>query len=133
MKSRVIKNSAHKEFEYIDGVAVPKEQIINKASPARTIAKTISWRIIASITTFVIFYITTGQKIAAAVIGGTVAVEAVAKMVIYFLHERLWENVNWGKYWMRYGLLRRIKLNIIKQRRKLKIEKKKKLKAKKRH
>jgi uncharacterized membrane protein len=112
-----------KEFEIIDGVAVPKQKKVDKASPARTIAKTISWRIVASITTFIIFYVTTGEKIAAGIIGAAVGVEAITKMAIYYVHERLWENVNWGKYWMRYGLIRRIKLNYIMWRRKKKSKK----------
>lgn len=118
-----LKNPRHsdKEFEYIDGVAVPKQLKVDKASPVRTIAKTISWRIVASLTTFIIFYITTGDKFTAGVIGAAVGVEAIAKMAIYYVHERLWENVNWGKYWMRYGLIRRIKLNyILWKRRKIK-------------
>lgn len=107
----------NREVEYIDGVKVPKAKKINKASPARTIAKTISWRILASVTTFVIFYATTGQKVEAAIIGASVMLEAVVKMIIYYIHERLWESVDWGKIWLRYGLIRRIKLNYILYRR----------------
>lgn len=112
-----------KEFEYIDGVAVPKQKKVDKASPARTVAKTVSWRIVASLTTFIIMYISTGNKVAAATIGAAVGVEVISKMVIYYFHERLWENVNWGKYWMRYGLIRRIKLNYIRTKRKRKMRK----------
>lgn len=115
------KQKPHKEFEIIDGVAVPIESRVEKASPARTIAKTVSWRIVASVTTFVIFYYTTGEKVTAAIIGASVGLEAVAKMIIYYIHERLWENVDWGKYWMRYGLIRKIKLKIIKRKRKKRI------------
>jgi uncharacterized membrane protein len=110
-----------KEFEYIDGVAVPKAKMVNRASPVRTIAKTISWRIIASLTTFIIFYFTTDHKVAAAVLGISVVIESVTKMVIYYFHERLWETVDWGKMWLRYGLIRRIKLNYIKRKRKKRV------------
>ena len=106
-----------KEYEIIDGVQVPKTQKVNKATPARTLAKTISWRIVASVTTVVIFYFSTGNKVAATVIGFSVGVEAIAKMVIYYIHERLWESVDWGKYWLRYGLIRRFKLNYIRWKR----------------
>jgi uncharacterized membrane protein len=109
---------SQKEFDYIDGVAVPKERKVNKASPARTIAKTISWRLVASGTTFVVVFLAFGKDKALSVIAAVIGVEAIAKMVIYFIHERLWENVDWGKYWLRYGLVRRIKLNYIKRKRK---------------
>ncbi len=110
---KTLKSDETKEFELIDGVYVPKQKRVEKASPFRTIAKTVSWRIVASVTTFIVFYFSTGEKVATAVIGAAVGVEAITKMLIYYVHERLWENVNWGKYWMRYGLIRRIKLNYI--------------------
>ena len=120
MKNKHILRSKDKEIEYIDGVKVPKAKEVNRASPARTLAKTISWRIMASVTTFLIFYFSTGQKVAAAIIGASVGLEFFAKLGLYYLHERLWENVNWGKIWLRYGIVRRIKLNYIRRRRKRK-------------
>lgn len=60
---------------------------------ARSVAKTISWRVVASLTTAVIVLLLTGQfKIAFAVVG----VEAVAKFVVFYLHERAWAKVGWG-------------------------------------
>jgi uncharacterized membrane protein len=105
------------EFEQIDGIRVPKVHKIDKESPGRTLAKTISWRIVASITTFVIFYFATDGKIAMQALSAAVAVEVVAKMVIYFLHERAWANIYWGKYWHKNKLVRRIKLYYIRKRR----------------
>lgn len=62
-------------------------------SHARSVAKTISWRVVASLTTAVIVLLLTGQfKIAVAVVG----VEAVAKFVVFYLHERAWSAVTWG-------------------------------------
>ncbi len=123
MGKRFNRRKRDKEFEYIDGVAVPKAKIVNKASPVRTIAKTISWRIVASLTTFFIFYFTTNDKVTATIIGASVLLEATVKMVIYYIHERLWESVDWGKIWLRYGLIRRIKLNYILYKRKRKHKK----------
>ena len=51
-----------KEFQDIDGVKVPKELSVDRESPARSLAKAISWRIIASFTTFIIFYFTVGGE-----------------------------------------------------------------------
>ena len=120
MKRRALLKSKDKEVEYIDGVRVPKAKEVNRATPARTLAKTISWRILASLTTFLIFYVSTGQKVAAAIIGASVGLEFFAKIGLYYLHERLWENVDWGKIWLRYGLVRRIKLYYIRRRRRKK-------------
>lgn len=110
-----IRNEAHakKEFQDIDGIKIPKEQTVDKESPARSIAKAISWRIIASLSTFIIFYFTAGSKVAIEIITAAVGVEVVSKMLIYYVHERIWANVIWGKSWMRYKLIRRIKLNYI--------------------
>lgn len=111
------KTHLHKEFQEINGIKIPKEQTIDRESPARSIAKAISWRIIASLTTFLIFYFTAGSKVAVEVITAAVGVEAISKMLIYYVHERIWANVFWGKYWMRYKLIRQIKLNYINYKR----------------
>jgi uncharacterized membrane protein len=54
------------------------------------LAKTISWRIIASLTTFIIAWILTGNLGVGAAIGGT---EAVVKMFLYYGHERAWHAI----------------------------------------
>jgi uncharacterized membrane protein len=51
----------------------------------RSFAKAVSWRIAASIDTFIISFFVTG-KIS---IAGIAAVEVVTKIVIYYLHERV--------------------------------------------
>ncbi len=111
-------NKEVKEFQNIDGVRVPKEVPVERETPWRSMAKAISWRVIASFTTFVIFYFTAGGKVALEVITAAVGVELVSKMAIYYVHERLWANIHWGRSWMRYKLIRRIKLNYIRYKRK---------------
>jgi len=106
-----------KEFEDIDGVKVPKTQKLERESPGRTLAKTISWRIVASVTTFIIFYVTAGGKVAIQVISAAIGIEVVAKMIIYYLHERAWAHIHWGRYWIKNKLYRRIKLYYIRKRR----------------
>ena len=110
-------NKADKEFQKIDGIKVPKEKSVNRESPARSIAKAISWRILASLTTFAIFYFTTESRVPIELIMSAVGIEAVSKMIIYYLHERAWANVLWGRSWLRYKLIRRIKLNYIRHKR----------------
>jgi uncharacterized membrane protein len=57
----------------------------------RRFYKTITWRIIASTTTFVVAYIVTGQVAGSGVI--TIA-NAVAKTGFYYIHEYAWDKCN---------------------------------------
>ncbi len=60
----------------------------------RTIVKTTTWRIIASLTTFIISWVLTGDLLIGASIG---SIEAIAKIFLYYFHERVWNNINWAK------------------------------------
>ena len=60
----------------------------------RTLAKTMTWRITASLKTFLIAWILTGDLL----IGGSIgSIEAIAKIFLFYYHERIWNNINWGK------------------------------------
>ena len=59
----------------------------------RSLAKTITWRIIGSVDTFVISYFATGEAKIGLAIAGT---EVITKMVLYYFHERGWSHVRWG-------------------------------------
>lgn len=59
-------------------------------SISRSIAKSLTWRITATITTIAIAYLIIGDLSIAMAIGG---IEFFAKMFIYFLHERLWASI----------------------------------------
>ena len=58
----------------------------------RTMVKTITWRITASLTTFLIAWIFTGDILVGASIG---SIEAIAKIFLYYFHERIWTNISW--------------------------------------
>ena len=58
----------------------------------RTIVKTITWRILASLTTFIIAWILTGDLLIGASIG---SLEAIAKIFLYYFHERIWTNLSY--------------------------------------
>ena len=60
----------------------------------RTIVKTLTWRVTASLTTFIIAWILTGDLLIGATIG---SIEAIAKIFLYYFHERIWNNINWAK------------------------------------
>ena len=59
----------------------------------RTIAKTISWRVIATFATMLIVYLYTREMALSIGVG---AVEVVSKMALYYAHERLWSKSRWG-------------------------------------
>jgi uncharacterized membrane protein len=60
----------------------------------RSIAKSISWRIVGTIDTVIISWFVTGALTLAFSIG---AIELVTKMILYFFHERIWNTVKWGR------------------------------------
>jgi len=55
-----------------------------------SLAKTTTWRITATLTTIIIAYFIIGDVEAALAIGG---IEFFAKMIIYYLHERIWNRL----------------------------------------
>ncbi len=82
-----------------------KSKYFKKDSPTRSILKAISWRVIASSTTFIISYFVikySTNKSDAQILQFATAitsVDVVAKLILYYFHERLWTNIYWGKYW----------------------------------
>jgi uncharacterized membrane protein len=60
----------------------------------RSVAKAVSWRITGTLDTFIISWLITGELILAGAIAFT---EIVTKVVLYWMHERAWNRVNWGK------------------------------------
>jgi uncharacterized membrane protein len=63
-------------------------------SPKRSIAKSVSWRIVGTVDTVLISWLVTGTLTMAFSIG---LVELVTKMALYFFHERIWNKIQWGK------------------------------------
>lgn len=63
----------------------------------RSVIKALSWRIIASITTFILALLFFGNDPnAIEKATGIALLESVIKMALYFFHERLWINISWG-------------------------------------
>ena len=78
---------------------------MSQAKPMRSLAKTLTWRIVATTDTFLLTYfsatfmgadlgITTQQAtgLAATVAG----LELITKIVLYYIHERGWARFKWG-------------------------------------
>ena len=61
---------------------------------SRSVAKAISWRILAAIITAVVALVMTHQLGFAAKIG---AIDTSVKLLIYFLHERAWNKIGFGR------------------------------------
>src|SRR5262245_57417985 len=61
---------------------------------ARSIVKTISYRILGSVSTALIFYGLTG-KVSLSISAG--AMDAVVKLGVYFVHERIWAHIPYGR------------------------------------
>ena len=60
----------------------------------RSIAKAISWRIVATLTTILLVFVFTGNLV---VSGGVGITELLTKIVIYYVHERVWNAIGFGR------------------------------------
>ena len=61
----------------------------------RHIAKTITWRLIGTIDTFILSWFITADPFTGFKIGFA---EVITKMILYYLHERVWFKANLSKY-----------------------------------
>ncbi len=62
--------------------------------PKRTLAKTVTWRVIALFTTTVVVYAYSGDVKESVVIG---LVANLLKMFLYYAHERVWNRIGFGR------------------------------------
>lgn len=62
-------------------------------SHRRSILKGVTWRLIASTTTMTVVFVVTGNLALVASVG---AIDVIAKILFYYLHERTWGKVKWG-------------------------------------
>lgn len=60
----------------------------------RSLAKSMTWRLIAIISTFVIVYVMTKDFTFATSI---TIISNVINFVLYYIHERIWLQVRWGR------------------------------------
>jgi uncharacterized membrane protein len=64
-----------------------------RLSHKRHILKTITWRLVGTIDTIILSWIISGDPFIGLSIGGA---ELATKMVLYYLHERVWYNIDFG-------------------------------------
>ena len=74
---------------------------ISSRQRARHIIKTISWRLVGASDTillvFVVYFFLFGETEGAAEIAVSMfSIEIVTKMVLYYIHERIWYASDWG-------------------------------------
>jgi len=64
--------------------------LINKY---RHLLKTVTWRIIGTLDTMIVAWVISGDPLLGLSIGG---VEIFSKMILYYLHERIWYKFKFG-------------------------------------
>ena len=64
-----------------------------KSPNKRHLYKTFSWRAVGSLTTLIVAWIVTGNPLTGFKIG---LVETLTKMILYYLHEKMWYKINFG-------------------------------------
>ena len=65
-----------------------------KETHTRTIAKAVSWRIVATMTTATIVFIFTKEWVLTL---GITFFEVLSKILFYYFHERIWNMIHWGQ------------------------------------
>lgn len=73
---------------------VNKWALSNTETAIRSLVKAYSYRCCGTLTTIVISYIITGQILVSLGIG---FIEMIVKPFIYWVHERVWSRVSWGR------------------------------------
>jgi uncharacterized membrane protein len=61
----------------------------------RSFAKAVSWRFVGSMDTFILSWLVTGNAAWAVSIASA---EAVTKITLFYLHERAWRLISWGRH-----------------------------------
>lgn len=62
--------------------------------PARSLVKAISWRLTGTLDTIFVSWFVTRSFTLAISIGG---IEVFTKLIIYYLHERVWNKIHFGR------------------------------------
>lgn len=61
----------------------------------RSIAKAFTWRALATTITMLLVFLFTGEIELSLGIG---VLDVLVKLLVYYLHERAWNRVRWGKH-----------------------------------
>ncbi|MEX0967224.1 MAG: DUF2061 domain-containing protein [Bacteroidia bacterium] len=69
-------------------------RLTKRASHIRSIVKGLSWRTLGTLDTILISYFYTSNPMGALQVGVT---EVVTKVILYYVHERIWGRIKWGR------------------------------------
>lgn len=61
----------------------------------RSLAKTITYRLLIVVATFIVIYMMTGD------VETTTSITIISNIintVLYYIHERIWNRIHWGKH-----------------------------------
>lgn len=67
---------------------------MHRSSKTRSFLKALTWRIFASIDTFLISWLITGKLSWA---GSIAILEIITKTFLFYFHERVWNKINFGR------------------------------------
>jgi adenylylsulfate kinase len=65
-----------------------------KVTKRRSLLKSISWRVIGTSLTAMLFYLFTGEAVNILVQFGII--DTVLKIASFYMHERMWNKIEWG-------------------------------------
>lgn len=60
----------------------------------RSMVKGVTWRLVATLTTVLVAWLVVGDAIVASLVG---AIEVFTKFVLYYVHERIWSKIKFGR------------------------------------
>ncbi|UCE15699.1 MAG: DUF2061 domain-containing protein [Candidatus Bathyarchaeota archaeon] len=60
----------------------------------RSIFKSVSFRLIATLTTVILVFVFTGEIVTSLKVG---SIEFLAKIALYYFHERVWDKSHFGR------------------------------------
>lgn len=99
----LLKNAAKWVYKGMEGIGDAEERMwvtevdrkpIMWVSHARSLLKSISWRFFGTLVSFIVIYEATHKGKLAFIVSG---IELVVKIVLYYVHERIWNKVRWGR------------------------------------
>lgn len=82
-------------WNYVQWNKKPKDGKFFKDGHPRTTTKMITWRIIVNFSNFFIPYFMTGSWGQA---GAFFTIAVIVNMTLFYVHERVWNIIKWGKY-----------------------------------
>ena len=88
-------------------------ETVFRDSPQRSLLKTITYRLFASGAMFVAVFVYSHEYQSLSLLesfgnaGFIAIIEFGIKLFIYYIHERIWSGIKWGKYWRRHYWARR--------------------------